>query len=149
MATWMQRQGHRHAQAGSCQLKIPQNLSVGLVNLARLYRVKIYLCGCLRVVAQPLAYYRQRHSVVSGYRSPAVPAVIQCERHAQPGHCSHLLKVSVHLEHHVLVLPALASVFAHDDWGSVRKAGCNPWYNRVKTLSLPHEAMASITNRIP
>ena len=33
--------------------------------------------------------------------------------------------------------------------GSVRKAGCNPWYNRVKTLSLPHEAMASITNRIP
>ena len=35
------------------------------------------------------------------------------------------------------------------DNGSVRKAGCNPWYNRVKTLSLPHEAMASITNRIP
>ena len=33
--------------------------------------------------------------------------------------------------------------------GSVRKAGCNPCYNRVKTLSLPHEAMASITNRIP
>ncbi|WP_338335965.1 hypothetical protein [Marseilla massiliensis] len=34
-------------------------------------------------------------------------------------------------------------------YGSVRKAGCNPCYNRVKTLSLPHEAMASITNRIP
>ena len=34
-------------------------------------------------------------------------------------------------------------------FGSVRKAGCNPCYNRVKTLSLPHEAMASITNRIP
>ena len=33
--------------------------------------------------------------------------------------------------------------------GLVRKAGCNPCYNRVKTLSLPHEAMASITNRIP
>ena len=33
--------------------------------------------------------------------------------------------------------------------GAVRKAGCNPCYNRVKTLSLPHEAMASITNRIP
>ena len=37
--------------------------------------------------------------------------------------------------------------FSYD--GSVRKAGCNPCYNRVKTLSLPHEAMASITNRIP
>ncbi|WP_338337434.1 hypothetical protein [Marseilla massiliensis] len=36
-----------------------------------------------------------------------------------------------------------------DNKGSVRKAGCNPCYNRVKTLSLPHEAMASITNRIP
>ena len=34
-------------------------------------------------------------------------------------------------------------------FGSVRKAGCNSCYNRVKTLSLPHEAMASITNRIP
>jgi hypothetical protein len=33
--------------------------------------------------------------------------------------------------------------------GSVRKAGCNPCYNRVKIVSLPHEAMASITNRIP
>ena len=34
-------------------------------------------------------------------------------------------------------------------FGSVRKAGCNPCYNRVKIVSLPHEAMASITNRIP
>ena len=38
---------------------------------------------------------------------------------------------------------------ALNNHGSVRKAGCNPCYNRVKTLSLPHEAMASITNRIP